>query len=88
MELGITARTVEQSRTSSDTEVRRLLGVTPGVGKGLGLDDRWAARVIAAVGNYGEMFERNLGVNSELELERGPNALWTKGGLMYALPFR
>ena len=87
-EFGITARTVEQSRTSSETEVRRLLGVTPGTGKGLGLDDRWAARAIAAVGNYGEMFERNLGVNSELELERGPNALWTKGGLMYALPFR
>ena len=87
-EFGITARNVGQSRISNVSEVRRLLGVTPGVGRGLGLDDGWAARAIAATGNYGEMFERNLGAGSALALERGPNNLWSKGGLMYALPFR
>jgi general L-amino acid transport system substrate-binding protein len=65
-----------------------LLGVTPGMGKNLGLDEDWAARAIKAVGNYGETFERNVGAGSNLKLERGLNAQWKKGGLMYAMPFR
>ena len=75
-------------RGSEDPEVRRLLGVDPGLGETLGLDETWAARVIEQVGNYGEIFERNLGKNTPLGLERGLNALWTEGGLMYAPPLR
>jgi general L-amino acid transport system substrate-binding protein len=65
-----------------------MLGAVPGIGKGLGLDDEWAFRVIGQVGNYSQIFERNVGVNTALALERGLNALWTDGGLMYAPPLR
>jgi general L-amino acid transport system substrate-binding protein len=58
------------------------------MGKALHLDDAWAYNVIKQVGNYGEVFDRNVGPTSPLKLERGLNALWTKGGLMYAMPFR
>jgi general L-amino acid transport system substrate-binding protein len=71
-----------------DDEAARLLGRDPEVGLGLGLGPNWAARTIAAVGNYGEIFERNLGTGSPLHLERGLNALWTRGGLLYSPPFR
>jgi general L-amino acid transport system substrate-binding protein len=64
------------------------LGVEPGLGKALGLDEAWATRVIEQVGNYGQVFERNLGSGSPLRLERGVNALWTKGGLIFAPPLR
>jgi hypothetical protein len=67
---------------------RRLLGVQRGYGQFLGIDDAWAAHVIEAVGNYAEMFERDLGSSSVMKLARGPNNLWTHGGLMYALPIR
>lgn len=87
-EYDVTAATVEQQRTTNIAEMRRLLGAEPGVGKGFGLDDRWAARAIAAVGSYGEVFDRNVGAKSPLRLERGPNDLWSRGGLMYAPPFR
>ena len=73
---------------SNDPKIKRFLGVTPGMGKALGLDERWAYNIIKQVGNYGEVFERNVGKNTKLSLERGLNALWTKGGLMYAAPFR
>ncbi len=63
-------------------------GVDPGLGESLGLAEVWAARVIEQVGNYGEIFERHLGKNTPLGLERGLNALWTEGGLMYAPPLR
>jgi general L-amino acid transport system substrate-binding protein len=87
-ELGITSKNVDKMLKSSDPRVKRFLGVTPGLGKDLGLDNKWAYNIIKAVGNYGEIFERNVGVNTPLGLKRGLNALWTKGGLMYSAPFR
>jgi general L-amino acid transport system substrate-binding protein len=73
---------------SKDPQIQRFLGVTPGMGKALGLDEKWAYNIIKQVGNYGEIFERNVGVNTPLALERGLNALWTNGGIMYAAPVR
>jgi len=87
-EKSITQANLDQSMKSDDPEVKRLLGVTPGNGKALGLDEDWAARAIRAVGNYGEIFDRNLGMGSPLKLERGLNELWSKGGLLYAPPAR
>lgn len=77
-------------RDSSNPEVRRLLGAEPGLGAPLGLDDAWALRAIRQVGNYGEIFDRNVGTNSPLKLERGLNARWdaAKPGLLYAPPLR
>ena len=63
-------------------------GTTPGAGKSLGLDEKWAYNAIKSVGNYGEIFEKHLGLSSPLKLERGYNNLWTKGGLIYAMPIR
>ncbi|SOD99044.1 transporter substrate-binding domain-containing protein [Caenispirillum bisanense] len=71
-----------------DPEARRLLGLEPGLGADLGLDDQWARRALAAVGHYGEVFERHLGAGSPLGLPRGDNALWRDGGLLYPLPMR
>ncbi len=88
-ELGLTTANVEQMRTSSESaNVRRLLGVDPLLGNSLKLPQDWAFQIIRQVGNYGEIYERNMGVNTPLGLERGANALWTKGGLMYAWPMR
>ncbi len=87
-EFGITSKNVDEMLKSKDPEILRFLGVTPGLGKGLGLDEKWAYNIIKQVGNYGEIFERNVGKNTALGLERGLNALWTNGGLMYAWPFR
>jgi general L-amino acid transport system substrate-binding protein len=88
-ELGITRENVRALKeTSTDPEVQRLLGKTGGFGKALGVDNDWVVRVVGSVGNYGEMFERNLGRGSVLNLERGLNRLWNQGGLMYAPPFR
>jgi general L-amino acid transport system substrate-binding protein len=87
-ESGVTQANLEEMKNSDDEVIRRLLGVHRGYGGFLGLDDAWAARVIEAVGNYGEMFERDLGSGSVMKLARGANNLWTKGGLMYALPIR
>ncbi len=87
-ESGVTSGNVAVMRKSDDPIVERLLGKSREVGRPLGLDDDWAARVIEAVGNYGEMFERDLGVGSPLKLERRQNALWSEGGLMYALPLK
>lgn len=87
-ELGVTQANVEEQKTSKNPSVQRLLGVQEGIGKAFGLDDGWAARVIGAVGNYGEIYERNLGPATPLKLERGQNALWTNGGLMYSPPIQ
>jgi general L-amino acid transport system substrate-binding protein len=87
-EMGITSQNVDEMLKSTDPNIQRLLGVTPGMGKALGLDEKWAYNIIKQVGNYGEIFERNVGKNTPLKLERGLNELWTKGGLMYALPVR
>ncbi len=87
-ELGITSKNIDSMMSSQDPKIMRFLGTTPGMGKALGLDDKWAYNIIKQVGNYGEIFERNIGVNTKLGLKRGLNALWTEGGLMYAAPFR
>ncbi|PIE56480.1 MAG: amino acid ABC transporter substrate-binding protein [Desulfobulbus propionicus] len=87
-ELGITSKNVDEMLKSSDPKIQRFLGVSPGNGEALGLDEKWAYNIIKMVGNYGEVFERNVGVNTPLKLERGLNALWTEGGLMYVPPFK
>ena len=87
-ESGITSANVEQMQKTDNPMIKRLLGVSPGMGKNLGLDEQFAFRAIKQVGNYGEIFERNLGKSSALKLDRGLNQLWTKGGLLYAMPFR
>jgi general L-amino acid transport system substrate-binding protein len=87
-EKGVTSVNIASMTDNSDPEVRRLLGEDPGMGESLGLAEDWAVRIIEQVGNYGEVFERNLGENSDLKLERGLNALWSDGGLMYVPPFR
>ncbi|MBN8907885.1 MAG: amino acid ABC transporter substrate-binding protein [Rhodospirillales bacterium] len=87
-ELGITQADVDEHLKSESPTVKRLLGQTGDFGKFMALDNRWAYWAIKAVGNYGEMFDRNLGKDSPLKLPRGKNDLWTRGGLMYAAPFR
>ncbi len=87
-ELGITSKNVDEELKSANPNVQRLLGVTPGAGKNMGVDEKWAYNIIKQVGNYGESFERNVGMGSPLKIARGLNAQWTKGGLMYALPVR
>ncbi len=87
-ENGITQANVDQMKSSTDPVVQRLLGTSEDTGKLLGLDKDWAYRAIKAVGNYGEIFERNVGPKSALKLPRGVNNLWNKGGLMYAPPVR
>ena len=87
-EYGITQANVDQMKSSADPVVQRILGTSEDTGKLLGLDKEWAYRAIKAVGNYGEMFERNVGPKSTLKLPRGLNNQWNKGGLMYAPPVR
>jgi general L-amino acid transport system substrate-binding protein len=87
-ESGVTQANVAEKKKSDDLVTRRLLGTSSGYGRYLGLEDAWAAHVIEAVGNYGEIFDRDLGPQSTMKLDRGPNNLWTKGGLMYAMPIR
>jgi general L-amino acid transport system substrate-binding protein len=87
-ELGITSKNVDEMLKSQDPSIQRFLGVTPGNGAALGVDEKFAYNIIKLVGNYGEVFERNVGVNTPLGLERGLNALWTEGGLMYSPPFK
>ncbi|MFZ4406315.1 MAG: amino acid ABC transporter substrate-binding protein [Paracraurococcus sp.] len=87
-ELGVTQANVEAQRDSQNPEIRRLLGLTGDHGPLMGLDRAWALNAIRAVGNYGEIFERNLGQGSAVKLPRGLNDLWTRGGLMYAPPVR
>ena len=87
-ELGITQANVDSFLASENPEVRRLLGLAGDHGPLMGLDRRWAYWAIKAAGNYGEIFERNLGMGSTIGLRRGLNDLWTRGGLMYAPPIR
>jgi general L-amino acid transport system substrate-binding protein len=87
-EYGITSKNVDEMLKSTNPNVQRILGVTPGMGKNLGVDDKWAYNVIKQVGNYGESFERTVGKGSPLKLDRGLNALWTEGGLQYGWPVR
>jgi general L-amino acid transport system substrate-binding protein len=87
-ERGITAANVDEMLKSADPNIKRILGVTPGFGQALGVDEKWAYNIIKQVGNYGETFERNVGMGSKLKLPRGLNAQWTSGGLQYSPPFR
>jgi len=87
-EKGITQKNLDEMSKSEDPTLKRILGSTPGMGKALGLDEKWAYNAIKAVGNYGEIFDRHLGLASPLKLERGYNNLWTKGGLIYPIPIR
>ena len=87
-EYGVTQANVDQQKESKDPVVGRILGTTEDTGKLLGLDKEWLARAIKTTGNYGEIFERNVGPNSALQLPRGSNNLWNKGGLQYAPPVR
>lgn len=87
-EKGITAANADEKVKSEDPEVQRMLGATGDLGKMLGLDNKWALNAIKAVGNYSEVWERNLGEKTALGLTRGPNKLWTEGGLLYSPPFR
>lgn len=86
-DLGITQKNVDQMLKSPNASVRRLLGVDPGIGKALGLSDKWAYNVIKQVGNYGEVYDRTVGSQSALKIERGPNRLSRNGGLMFPLSF-
>jgi general L-amino acid transport system substrate-binding protein len=88
-EQGVTRANAEQMRASSvNPNTRRLLGVTPELGQSLKLDPLWAYNAIRAIGNYGELYERTMGEATPVSLPRGPNNLWTNGGLIYALPMR
>ena len=83
--LGVTSQNVDTFADTKIPDIRRLLGMESDLGKSLGLDDAWAAHIIRQVGNYGEMFERDI---TPLGLDRGRNTLWTKGGLQFAPQLR
>jgi general L-amino acid transport system substrate-binding protein len=87
-EYGISSTTVDEMLKSDNPSIKRILGVTPGMGKALGVDEKWVYNIVKQVGNYGESFERNVGAGSILKIERGLNKLWTQGGLQYAPPIR
>ena len=93
-ELGVTTANVGEMMTSANPEIQRLLGVknadgtAAGFGTGIGLGEEWVVQIIKGVGNYGEIFERNVGLNTPLKIARGKNALWNAGGLQYAPPIR
>jgi general L-amino acid transport system substrate-binding protein len=88
-EYGVTSENVEEmAQTSENPEIRRLLGAEGELGQKLGLENDWAVKVIAQVGNYGEIYDRHLGPDTPINLARGLNVLYTEGGLLYAPPFR
>ncbi|MFH5923220.1 amino acid ABC transporter substrate-binding protein [Roseomonas xinghualingensis] len=87
-EAGITKANADEMARGPNPVAQRLLGTTGEFGSRLGLDNRWMLNAIKAVGNYGEVFERNVGQGGSLKLQRGLNGLWNQGGLMYAVPFR
>jgi general L-amino acid transport system substrate-binding protein len=93
-EFGITTANVEEMKASTNPEIQRILGVknadgsAAGFGTGIGLGEEWIVQMVKGVGNYGEIFERNVGLNTPLKIARGKNALWNQGGLQYAPPIR
>lgn len=87
-ELGVSSKNVDEMLQSKNPDIMRLLGVEGNYGEQLGLTKDWVVRIVKHVGNYGEIFDRNVGPNTPIKLERGQNALWTKGGLLYAPPIR
>ena len=86
-ELGINSANIEKMKEDPNPRIARLMGKLPGLGKGLGLRDTWAYDVIKQMGNYGEIFDRNLGEKSPYKLKRGLTALWSNGGVLYAPVF-
>ena len=87
-EAGVTSKNVDEMMKSTNPDVKRLLGTEGNYGEQLGLTKDWAVRIIKLVGNYGEVFDRNVGAGSPLKIDRGLNKLWSKGGLQYAPPIR
>jgi general L-amino acid transport system substrate-binding protein len=87
-ELGVTQANVNEMLKSTNPEIKRLLGVEGDFGKGIGLENDWVVRIVKHVGNYGEIYERNVGESSAIKIARGVNNLWSKGGLQYAPPIR
>ncbi|WP_088157483.1 amino acid ABC transporter substrate-binding protein [Achromobacter xylosoxidans] len=87
-EFGITSANVDAQLKANSPNVQRILGVTPGMGRNMGVDDKWAYNIVKQVGNYGESYERNLGMSSPMKLPRALNAQWRDGGLMYGWPVR
>lgn len=87
-EYGVTSKNVDEQLKSDNPNIKRLLGVTAGAGKALGVDEKWGYNIVKQVGNYGESFERNVGKESPLKLDRGVNEQWSKGGALYAWPIR
>jgi general L-amino acid transport system substrate-binding protein len=87
-ELGVSQKTIDEALKSNQPEIRRLVGAEGAYGEQLGLTKDWVVRIVKHVGNYGEVFDRNLGTGSKLGISRGLNRLWTKGGIQYAPPIR
>jgi general L-amino acid transport system substrate-binding protein len=87
-ELGVTSKSIDEALKSDNPDVKRLVGAEGNYGERMGLTKDWAVRVIRLVGNYGEVYERTVGVNSPLTIPRGINQLWNKGGILYAPPIR
>jgi general L-amino acid transport system substrate-binding protein len=87
-ELGVNSRTIDQALRSRKPEVMRLVGTSGDFGEEIGLTNGWAANLIRYVGNYGEVFERNLGAKTPLAIPRGLNQLWNEGGIQYSPPIR
>jgi general L-amino acid transport system substrate-binding protein len=87
-ELGVSSQNIDSKKDSTDPNIRRLLGLSGVKGEWMGLPDDWSYNVIKLVGNYAEVFERNVGMGSPLQISRGLNALWTDGGIQYAPPLR
>ena len=87
-ELGINSKNIDSLMKSKNPAIKRLLGTSGKAGENLGLNSKWAYNIIKNVGNYGESFERNVGKNSPIKIDRGLNKLWNKGGLQYGAPIR
>jgi general L-amino acid transport system substrate-binding protein len=87
-ELGVTSKNVDEMLKSTNPDIRRMLGAEGEFGKGIGLDNDWVVKIVKGVGNYGEIYERNVGPNTPLKIARGLNNLWNKGGIQYAPPIR
>jgi general L-amino acid transport system substrate-binding protein len=87
-ELGVSSKTIDEALKSKQPEIRRMLGLDGAHGEQLGLTRDWVVRIVRHVGNYSEIFERNVGASSKLGISRGLNRLWTKGGIHYAPPIR
>jgi general L-amino acid transport system substrate-binding protein len=87
-ELGITQKNIGEMQSSANPDVKRFIGTEGNYGEQLGLTKDWAVRIVKHVGNYGEVFDRNVGAGSPLKIDRGLNRLWNKGGVQYAPPIR